>query len=78
MRQSVRGIFPRKVFSTVDVAGFLQFVDLYAQVARRSSRLFPDENEVGLFDPEEDRHYRQAQFRVQQGIQFLEHLLCDW
>ena len=79
MRQSVRGIFfPERSFFDRDVAGFLQFVDLYAQVARRSSRLFPDENEVGLFDPEEDRHYRQAQFRVQQGIQFLEHLLCDW
>lgn len=46
---SPKGLFDR------DVAGFLQFVDLYAQVARRSSRLFPDENEVGLFDPEEDR-----------------------
>ena len=41
---SPKGLFDR------DVAGFLQFVDLYAQVARRSSRLFPDENEVGLFD----------------------------
>lgn len=57
----------------LDVTRFGEFVQLHREVSRRGSGLLPDEDEVGAFDPDEDRNDGQSQFGVQQGIQLFEH-----
>lgn len=56
-----------------DVTRLRKLVQLHRKVARRSSGLLPYEDEVGAFDPDEDRNDGQPQFGVQQGIQLFEH-----
>ena len=68
---------PESLFD-LDIARFLQLVDLNAEVAGRGPRLLPDEDEVGLLDPQQDRHDGQPQFGVQQRIQLFEHCLRFW
>ena len=56
-----------------DVIRFRQLVQLYRKVARRGSGLLPDKDEIGAFDPDEDRHHGQTQFGMQQGVEFFKH-----
>lgn len=56
-----------------DIARFLQFIDLHAEISRRSARLFAQIDEVGAFDSDQDGHYCQPQLGVQEGIEFLKH-----
>ena len=58
-----------------DVAGLAEFVYLHAEVAGRGARLFSDIDEVRLLDPDEDRHHGEPELRMQQRIQFSEHIL---
>ena len=56
-----------------DVIRFRQLVQLYRKVARRGSGLLQDKDEIGAFDPDEDRHHGQTQFGMQQGVEFFKH-----
>ena len=56
-----------------DVARPGQLVQLHGEVAGRGAGLLADEDEVGAFDPDEDRHHGQPQLRMQQRIKLPEH-----
>ena len=58
-----------------NVAGLAELVYLHAEVAGRGARLLSDIDEVRLLDPDEDRHHGEAEFGMQQRIQFSEHSL---
>ena len=64
-----------EAFLDCDVAGLAEFVYLHAEVAGRGARLFSDIDEVRLLDPDEDRHHGEPELRMQQRIQFSEHIL---
>jgi hypothetical protein len=55
-------------FLNLDVARCREFVNLHAQVARRSSRLLLDVGELGLVDTDKQRHHSQSQLSVQEWI----------
>ena len=52
----------------LNVARGREFVYLHAEVAGRGSRLLLDVGELGLLGADEQRHYGQAQFGVQQWV----------
>lgn len=58
-----------------DVAGLAELVYLHAEIAGRGARLLSDVDEIRLLDPDEDRHHGEAEFGMQQRIQFSEHSL---
>jgi hypothetical protein len=45
----------------MDISGFLQLLELYAQVAGGSACLLAEEDEVGLLHRQEQGHHRQTQ-----------------
>ena len=46
------------------VARLLEFVNLYAQVTRRSTRLLAQIDKIGTLNAQQNRHYGQSQFGV--------------
>ena len=62
------GALALKGFLHLNVACRREFVDLHAQVARRSSRLLLDIGELSLVGTNEQRHDSQSQLGVQQWV----------
>ena len=60
-------------FFHLDVARFLEFANLHAQVARRSAGFFFQNTELRLARHHEVRHDRKTQLRQKQGVKFFIH-----
>ena len=59
------GTFTLEGLLDLDVARRREFVYLYTQVARRSSRLLLDIGKLGFLGTDEQRHHGKPQLRVQ-------------
>ena len=73
MRHRVRGILPRKLFSISMYPAFASLSNCTERFPAVAPVWLAEEDKVGAFNPDEDRHDGQPQLRVQQGIQFFEH-----
>ena len=65
-----------EAFLDGDVTSGCQLVNLHAEVACGGVGLLFEVGEVGLLDPGQDGNHGQAQFRVQERIEFREHGLA--
>ena len=57
----------------LDVTGFLQFIQLHAQVAGRCICPFLDIDKIGTLHSYQQRDNCKTKFRMQQRIQFFKH-----
>ena len=55
------------------IASCGQFIQLNAEVTRRTAGLFPDECELRAINAKEQGHYRQSQLRMEERVKFPEH-----